>query len=245
MDPATGASPAQLQFQLASAEPHFTTPSAGGGRLFVGDDNQILAITIATPPPPSPTATAVSSSASVAATDRNVTFTATVTPRPVGGTVGFADPNPIAGCGTVAVDPVTQQASCTTRFATPGHRNVIAVYSGDAFLSGSSSATLLQHVLNPPSISKARLSASSFRAREGTVLKLTLSEPATVVVVIERLGRAQTVKAHLSFTGQTGHDRFRLRLKRLKAGRYVMTVSAVDPVGISSGASTLRFRIRT
>jgi outer membrane protein assembly factor BamB len=59
IDPATGAIKAQFAIPQATAPGgsdvnHFASPSAGGGRLFVGSGDQVTAYTIARPPPPSP-----------------------------------------------------------------------------------------------------------------------------------------------------------------------------------------------
>jgi outer membrane protein assembly factor BamB len=51
LDPGTGA--ASFQYPLPGVN-HFATPSAGGGRLFVGDGDRVLALTIANPPPSTP-----------------------------------------------------------------------------------------------------------------------------------------------------------------------------------------------
>ncbi len=56
LDPASGAVASQFSIpENGSAVNHFSTPSAGGGQLFVGSGNQVTAYTIAQPPPPTST----------------------------------------------------------------------------------------------------------------------------------------------------------------------------------------------
>ncbi|HEY1445628.1 MAG TPA: Ig-like domain-containing protein, partial [Acidimicrobiales bacterium] len=86
------------------------------------------------------TATQVVSSANPVVTGQSVTYTATMSPVPDGGTVAFqAGGTTIAGCTSQAVNTTTGQASCTTSFpSTAGSPLAIsAVYGGDGNFSGS------------------------------------------------------------------------------------------------------------
>jgi hypothetical protein len=59
LDPGSGAVRAQFSIPETGSEVnHFASPSAGGGRLFVGSGDQVTAYAIAQPPPPTPTTTA-------------------------------------------------------------------------------------------------------------------------------------------------------------------------------------------
>jgi polyvinyl alcohol dehydrogenase (cytochrome) len=59
IDPASGAVRAQFAIPEAGSEVnHFASPSAGGGRLFVGSGDQVTAYTVAQAPPPPPPRTA-------------------------------------------------------------------------------------------------------------------------------------------------------------------------------------------
>jgi hypothetical protein len=91
------------------------------------------------------TSTSLSSSANPAVVTQRVTFTATVGPTPVGGTVTFDDGSTaIAGCGSQPVDTTTGIATCQTSSLAVGTHQITAVYSGDAAHDGSSSPALAE-----------------------------------------------------------------------------------------------------
>ena len=71
---------------------HFSTPSAGGGRLFVAAGSKLAAFQISSFPPR--TETALSSSSRPSRADRSLTLTAIVSPTPDGGTVTFRPKEP-------------------------------------------------------------------------------------------------------------------------------------------------------
>jgi hypothetical protein len=143
LNPSTGAT--SFSSNLGGFK-HFMTPSAGGGLLFVANVSAVTAFKIANGPPPSPTGETLSSSANPAAVGQTVTLTATVSPTPDAGTVAFTDGGAaIPGCGAVAVNPITPQATCMTSFGTTGQHPIVATYSGDAYYTGSS-ASLTQGV---------------------------------------------------------------------------------------------------
>jgi hypothetical protein len=67
-----------------------------------------------------------------------VTYTATVTPAPDGGTVIFEDgPTTISGCGSQAVDTTTGTATCQVIYTAPGSHSITAFYSGDSNFNSS------------------------------------------------------------------------------------------------------------
>jgi hypothetical protein len=114
------------------------------------------------------TATAITSSANPSTVHQQVTFTATISPTPDGGTVAFADNGtPISGCGAVAVSVSTGVATCQTSFGTGGSHPIVATYSGGPNYQTSASSTLTQTVtqtstattvsssVNPPLIGQA------------------------------------------------------------------------------------------
>jgi Bacterial Ig-like domain (group 3)/IPT/TIG domain len=93
------------------------------------------------------TTTSLASSANPSILGQSVTFTATVSPVPDGGTVDFAqDGNPIAACQSVAVNTSNGTATCSVTYATVGSHSLVATYSGDFAYSGSTSAALVQQV---------------------------------------------------------------------------------------------------
>jgi outer membrane protein assembly factor BamB len=127
---------------------HFASPSAGGGRLFVGSGDQVTAYTIAQPATFSSTSTSLVPSANPAPVGTAVSLTAAVAPAPDGGTVTFTDGGaPISGCSGIAVSAATAgQAVCRTAFAHPGTRSLAATYSGDPFYASSTSPVLVETV---------------------------------------------------------------------------------------------------
>jgi hypothetical protein len=72
-----------------------------------------------------------------------VTYTATVSPAPDGGTVAFTDGGtPITGCSAQTVDPSTSTATCQVIYYIQGTHPITATYSGDpAYYSSSDSLT--------------------------------------------------------------------------------------------------------
>jgi hypothetical protein len=99
-----------------------------------------VAVTAAT------TTTAVTSSRNPSAVGQSVTYTATVSPTPLGGDVTFTDNGSgISGCSAVAVSAITGTATCTVTYSSAGGHTIVASYRSDAaFLS--SSGTLTQSV---------------------------------------------------------------------------------------------------
>jgi hypothetical protein len=76
-----------------------------------------------------------------------VTYTATLSPDAVGGTVDFtADGVTIAGCGAAAVDPVFDTASCEATYSAAGSQSIGASYSGDTDYAGSEAGTFTENV---------------------------------------------------------------------------------------------------
>jgi hypothetical protein len=98
--------------------------------------SQVLSITVN-----APTTTTVSSAA-VAGAGQPVTYTATISPAPGGGTVGFTDNGtPIPGCTAVPVSGSTATCQATP---TAGANNIAATFTGSSGLAGSTSATTTQ-----------------------------------------------------------------------------------------------------
>jgi len=93
------------------------------------------------------TSTSLQSSANPSLPEQQVTYTATVSPTPDGGTVAFTDGgSTISGCESVTLNTSTGEASCQVTYATTGSHPIEASYSGDADFAGSQSATLNQTV---------------------------------------------------------------------------------------------------
>ena len=94
-----------------------------------------------------PTTTTLASSANPSIVGASVTFTATVSPAPNGGTVAFSDNGTaISGCQSLAVNTTTGNATCTVTYSSVGSHSIVATYSGNFFYSSSTSAALDQKV---------------------------------------------------------------------------------------------------
>lgn len=94
-----------------------------------------------------PTTTSLASSANPSIVGAAVTYTATVSPVPNGGTISFSDNGtPIAACQSLAANTTTGQATCTVTYASVGSHSIVAAYSGNFFYSGSTSTALDQKV---------------------------------------------------------------------------------------------------
>lgn len=104
---------------------------------------------VVNPKPLTSTSTSLAPSAP-SISGQTVTFKATVSPVPDGGTVSFEDGGTIiTGCGPISVNTLTGAVSCSSSFGSPGSYTIKAVYSGDASYGGSSD-TLTQVVNAAP-----------------------------------------------------------------------------------------------
>jgi plastocyanin len=80
--------------------------------------------------------------------------------------------------------------------------------------------------------------------RPGARVRFSLSETARVKGAIDRLGSSATpIVRRFSFSGRAGVNRVRLPLRRLRPGRYRLTLRAVDGDGNRSGLARARFRL--
>jgi hypothetical protein len=145
----------------------------------------------------------------------------------------------------------------------------VAAYSGDAYFGPSRSATLKQvvsstapsggHGQHPPVITHIKL----FRSGRNWTLTLTLSEPATIMLLVTdklsgrkvngrcrvsaRRGRRCTLTVRIkeiTLRGTHGNDRFTLRLRGLRRGRYTAILTARAGNGPVSRSYTLHFTLR-
>jgi len=97
---------------------------------------------------PQPTMTSLASSVDPALATQAVTFSATVTPAPDGGTVAFDNgTTAIAGCGAKPVNTTSGAATCQTSSLPVGSDQITAVYSGDTSYQGSSSPPLTETIV--------------------------------------------------------------------------------------------------
>ncbi len=124
--------------------------SADSGTALIGGlaDNTgagaAWAFTVAT------TSVSLSASPNPSTVKQQVTYTATVSPAPGGGTVAFADDGlPVTGCGAVPLSVATGVAACAApAYLAIGSHAITVSYSGAADFAGSTSPALTQ-VVNP------------------------------------------------------------------------------------------------
>jgi hypothetical protein len=269
IDPSSGAVKSHFSIpERGTQVNHFASPSAGGGRLFVGSGDQVTGYTIAQPPGPSATTTTLTSSASPVAVGNAVSLTATVVPIPDAGTVAFTDGGTaIAGCSNVVVSAVGQ-AICRTAFATAGTHHLQASYSGDSFYGASVSPVLpvsagtAQPGHTPPSISRASIAPHRVTAKQHATLRLKVSETAKLTVSITHLRTGHLVdrrcssRAHsgtscqlrvillrFHFQAVAGRNTFKLRVGSLAPGSYTALSYATDSAGERSRTTRITFTI--
>jgi Bacterial Ig-like domain (group 3)/Glycine rich protein len=96
----------------------------------------------------SATSTSLFSSSNPSTVGEQVTYRATVSPGPDGGTVAFKDGSTtISGCDAQPVDTSTGVATCHVTYSSPGSHTITAAYSGDAAFVTSTSAPIDQKVV--------------------------------------------------------------------------------------------------
>jgi hypothetical protein len=97
------------------------------------------------------TTTTVASSANPSVIGQTVTYTATVSPVPDGGTVAFSDGGiAISGCSERPVDISAGTATCQRSYKETGNYSITAAYSGDTAYATSTSSQMIQTVNTPP-----------------------------------------------------------------------------------------------
>jgi hypothetical protein len=140
---------------------HTLTATATNGAGLTS--TSILTYTVtpaATATTPAATATTLAASPSAARTGAPVTFNATVTPAPDGGTVGFSDgTKPIAGCVAVPLTP-GGTAACTAAFTTAGTHTVTAAYSGTTNYAASTATGVAESISWSLSLAKPAKAAA-------------------------------------------------------------------------------------
>jgi hypothetical protein len=113
-------------------------------------------------------------------------------------------------------------------------------------------------IVTPPKVSGASLSSTSFKAKNGTSLTVTLSAAAKITVTINGHGRKHKGKCSLkakhgkkctinaiktlTFQGLAGANTVDLNLAGLKKGKYTAVITATNSGG-TSGKTKLTFKI--
>jgi Bacterial Ig-like domain (group 3)/IPT/TIG domain len=126
---------AEFTTSALAAGSHAIAASYGGDQNFTGSTGSLTQTVTQT------TTTTVSSSANPSVVKQEVTYTATVSPVPDGGTVTFSDDgSSIPGC--VQVNLSTGTATCPVTYPSTGQHMIEATYSGDtAFLTSTGPLT--------------------------------------------------------------------------------------------------------
>jgi Bacterial Ig-like domain (group 3)/FG-GAP repeat len=97
-----------------------------------------------------PTGIALAANHVPAAVGQEITYTATVSPMPDGGTVAFSDgASAIPGCESVDVNLNNGNSTCKVTYANPGSHSIVATFSGHDPFDGSASDPLSEPVLAP------------------------------------------------------------------------------------------------
>ena len=79
-------------------------------------------------------------------TGQAVTYTATVSPVPDGGTVAFTDGSTRSAGAAPGGEQQHRQATCQVTYASAGAHSITAAYAGDTAFAASTSAALTQTV---------------------------------------------------------------------------------------------------
>ena len=90
-----------------------------------------------------------------------------------------------------------------------------------------------------PAILRLSLASRRFRAARGTWIRTRLTESATLRFTLQ--GRGRAIRAQVQ--AGAGAGRFRLSPRRLRPGRYTLSVVAVDAAGNRSMTEYVRLRI--
>jgi Bacterial Ig-like domain (group 3) len=181
--------------------------------------------TPSTPMMSTTTKTAVVSSGPNVSVGQHVTYTATVSPRPVGGTVSFVDGVvPISGCGAQTIKG-SGKAACTVTYAAPGVHSVSARYTGSpdgAFAGSINNSNALVIVSRRPllGVGRQRLMVTVFCPAQSGGCRIS----STVAIAVP--GRRAVTLNSLS-----------AKLKAAKAHRFAFVLDA-------STRATLRSYIR-
>jgi len=191
-----------------------------------------------------PTTTTVSSSANPSIVGASVTYTATVSPVPNGGTISFSDNgNPIAGCQLLPVNTLTGTATCTVSYTSVGNHSIVATYSGNFFYEPSTSPTLVQWVTYAIVVLYDQTRAITSGATIPIKIQLAdafgtnLSSPA-IVVTVEGLSPSPAPgvppSGTFTFLELPGHGpgyQLNVKTKDYPAATYTLSFTATgDPV---------------
>ncbi len=135
-----------------------------------------------------------------------VTYTATVTPKPDGGTVQFTDAGKaIAGCTAAAVSTSTGKATCHAVYHATGSHTIKAVYAGNASFGRSQSSTVTEVVKKAATSIKVVSSANPSKVGKALMYIATVSpKPGGGTVKFTDGGHTISGCAAVAVSGSTG-----------------------------------------
>ena len=138
--------------------------------------------------------------------------------------------------GTVTVQPAPAQ--------TPAPQPSAPAATPSASAANAAAAAPAARDLVAPHLSGVR--AIMKRKAKRPLLSLRLDEDATIVVGVRRVmtgARASAAMPVVRLQGKRGLNRFSLRLRGLRAGRYTLQIVAVDAAGNKSRTRRAKLRI--
>ncbi|MGH2916976.1 MAG: Ig-like domain repeat protein, partial [Solirubrobacteraceae bacterium] len=148
------------------------TASYGGDGAYAGSTSSPVGETIDR----ASTSTGLTSSANPASVGDKVTYTATVSPVPDGGTVSFSDASSgISGCGSQPVSGSDGTATCVTTYSSVGTDQVTAAYAGNGDYDQSSSGPITETVVATATSTALKASPSSAGVGDPVTYTATVS----------------------------------------------------------------------
>jgi hypothetical protein len=170
----TGQSTCAVTYTAAGTHP--ITAVYNGDTNFDASPTSNTVTQVVNAAPPTTTSTTLVSSGSPSTAGNSVTYTATVSPTPDGGTVAFSDNGTaISTCQTQAVNVTTGQATCAVTYSSAGSHPITAVYGGDTNFAASPTSNTVTQVVNaaPPTSTSTTLVSSGSPSTAGNSVTYT------------------------------------------------------------------------
>lgn len=221
------------------------SPFASGGDNTVGDARQGIAFI----PNQGPSATLV-------ATGSSKTRTFTATGGDSDGSVvsyrwAFGDGSTATTTDAFTAHTYAADGEYTATVAPVDDENCSAtdIYDGRRLLCNAAAGATGSVAIDalPPTITDAKLSKKRFKpGRKGTLLRYRISENAKITLTIKRrVGRKYRKAGTITFSTTVGSRSKRitgkLKGRKLKRGKYQLSIDATDSSGNTSARRTLRF----